>query len=402
MRRVAVAAAAIATLLVPGAAATAPAPTEPAQLPSPSLPLTPQPPLTTGAVLLEQRIPGRLRSRVLVSVDAAPDGAVRSVRVRQLLTVSGRGDYSFAVAAPVVAVERAPESESDPGQREGAILWQGFSAGRRVLGADARLDPAAAAPVLPLRVRVTRVGPRTVRVSIVNRTGTRLDSYAARAVPGTVAAALDAIRRDLRAGRLSGAHSIELLPPIGRKRRGASAPLAVRAGLTLPEGATLEAADGLAASTSGRRVEARGTLTGGSEATLTLRLAQRPRRLPAVDVAAAPVPPSALLSPPSGFPSWRAAARAGAPATRGEAFVDRALGAVLSLARVHQYDQFVVNPDPQGASTATYRYRIVDRPAAAPAKPAPQENDGSGVETAIVLALLAAGLVGAVIAWSYA
>jgi len=172
--------------------------------------------------------------------------------------------------------------------------------------------------------------------------------------------------------------------------------------LTLPEGAALESADGLSASRRGRRVQARGALTGGSEATLTLRVPRQPRRLPAVDVAAAPVPPDALLAPPRGFASWRAAARAGAAATRGEAFVDRALAAVLSLARVHQYDRFLAGPDPQGASSTTYRYRIVDRPEAAPAAPAQQEGDGSGVETAIVLVLLAAGLVGAVIAWSYA
>jgi len=399
-RCAATALAAIAAALVPGSASSAQ--TEPAQLPAPSQPLTPQPPLATDAVLLEQRIPGRLRSRVRVSVDAAPDGNVRAVSVRQLLTVSGSGDYSFAVAAPVVAVERSPESQSDPGQREGAILWQGFSAGRRLLGADARLDPSVAAPVLPLRVRVTRVGPRTVRVSIANRTETHVDSYAARGVPGTVAAALDAMRRDSRTGRVSGAHSIELLPPIGRARRAASAPLAVRAALTLPEGATLGAADGLAATTAGRRVQARGTLSGGDEATLMLRFPQRPRRLPTVDVAAAPVPPDALLAPPAGFPSWRAAARAGAPSARGEAFVDRALAAALTLARVHQFDRFLGNPDPQGGSTTTYRYRIVDRLAAAPAPVAPHQEDGSGAETAIVLALLAAGLLGAVIAWSHA
>ena len=398
-RRAAVAAGVMALLAAGGTEA---ATTEPAQLPSPSLPLTPQPPLTSDAVLLEQRIPGRLRSRERVSVDAAPDGAVRAVTVRQLLTVDGAGDYSFAVAAPVLAVERSPESQSDPGQREGAILWQGFSAGRRVLGADARLDPTAAAPVLPLRVRVTRVGARTVRISIANRTETRVDSYAARAVPATVANALDSIRRDLRAGRVSGSRSIELLPPIRRKRRPASAPLAVRAALTLPDGAALETAKGLTASTAGRRVLARGTLAGGAEAVLTLRVPRQPGRLPRVDVSAAPVPPVALLEPPSGVASWRAAVTAGAQGTRGEAFVDRALAAVLSLARVHQYDQFVVNPDPQGTSTTTYRYRIVDRPSVSAAPSQPASERGSGAETAIIVLLLAVGLVGAVIAWSYA
>jgi hypothetical protein len=255
--------------------------------------------------------------------------------------------------------------------------------------------------VLPLRVRVTRIGPRTVRISIANRTATRIDSYAARAVPATVAAALDSIRRDLRAGRVSGSHSIELLPPIGRKRRPASAPLAVRGAVTLPDGAALETAKGLTASTAGGRIHVRGTLAGGAEAVLTLRVPRQPRRLPTVDVSAAPVPPVALLEPPRRFARWRAAAAAGAPGTRGEAFVDRALAAALTLARVHQYDQFVVNPDPQGASTTTYRYRIVDRPSvSAPSQPA--SEGGSGAETAIIVLVLAVGLVAAVIAWSYA
>ena len=390
---------ACAAVLVPGAVAAAP--TEPAQLPSPSIPLTPQPPLTSGATLLEQRFPGRLRSQQRVSVDAAPDGGVRAVRVRQLLTVAGRGDYSFAVAAPVEAVERAPESQSEPGQREGAVLWQGFSAGKRVLGADVRLDPAASAPSLPLGVRVTRLDPRTVRITLANRTGTSVDSFAARPVPATVARALDGLRRDLHVGRPSGSRSIELLPPIGRKRRRAAAALAIRGTVTLPEGARLAAADGLSAATKGRNVAIRGTLAGDSDATLTLRFARPPERLPAVDVAAEPVPPEALLAPPAGFESWQAAVRARAPETRGGAFLDRALAAVLALGRAHQYEQFVVNPDPQGSSTATYRYGVVGRPAAAPAPAEAAGEKGSALVTPLVLTLLAAGLLCGVIAWAY-
>jgi hypothetical protein len=47
----------------------------------------------------------------------------------------------------------------------------------------------------------------------------------------------------------------------------------------------------------------------------------------------------------------------------GRALQSRAFQASLTLARVHQYQAYVANPDPTGSSEAAYLYRFAPRSA---------------------------------------
>jgi len=139
---VAVAAAVVA--LAPSAAGAAPVP-----LPSVLVQVTLVPPFATpptggeneGGVL---RFPADCSQLITVRVDGT--GSPFAVRVRHRLVLRRAGDYSFVIGAPVEDVSAAPGSESEPGLRRGAVLWAGFSAGRKVLAADVVLRPAEAAP----------------------------------------------------------------------------------------------------------------------------------------------------------------------------------------------------------------------------------------------------------------
>src|SRR5204863_851859 len=118
----------------------------------------PPPPLPAGAIPLESeqelRFPGHLHNAERVVVGLRDDGSAGSVEATQRLTIPRTGDYSFVVPAPVLSVVAAPGSQSEPGQRNTGIVWQGFSSGGRVLGARARLEPLAAERGLPLEVKI--------------------------------------------------------------------------------------------------------------------------------------------------------------------------------------------------------------------------------------------------------
>ena len=129
---------------------------------------------------------------MLVGIDAT--GKPVSVNVVQRLTLNGFGDYTFAVPGPVSSVTSAPGSASAPGLRRGAILWSGFSSGRRRLAAHAVLGLAAAVPALPLRLSIVRDGGTlTIRGENVSQlTSTLLTGPSSAA---ETAAALDETRK---------------------------------------------------------------------------------------------------------------------------------------------------------------------------------------------------------------
>jgi hypothetical protein len=385
-------------------AATAGAGSQPAELPSAVTPLTAEPPLA-GAVspVLEVRFPGRVDSTVRVVARQRPDGRVVAVRALQRLVVRGRGDYSFAVPAPVTDVEAGAGSESEPGLRRNAVLWQGFSPGRRLLASSLELDPEAVARALPLSVRLVRIDARTVRLTIVNRTVAAVDSYAAAGVPSTVAAALDAARRTVAAGRTPGPLHVQVRAPVRRERRRTGATFAVSVRLVLPPGSRLAEE----ARTVGLRtlvsapgvVRARGRLAPGAKAMLALQLQQPTPRLPVVSVTAVVVRPLALLEPPTGG-SW--SAYVGRPHGRVNAvrLLDRAIDALLAVARTRQFERFVDNPDPAGAARTTFGFTVTR--ASSPASAAgPPSNDDSPLPEIAFVALLAAAAVAAVITWAY-
>jgi hypothetical protein len=267
----------------------------------------------------------------------------------QRLDVRRIGDYSFQIGAPVLDVAAAAGSDSSPGLRSGAYLWQGFNPGRRTLAARVELDPGAAAGSLPLRVEVT--GDRVI---LHNDTVLAVPTFAADARVPPLQAYLASLRQAVSAGRLPSGGGAIVTSPLE--------PVRVRIDVPL--------------------------LVTGTVGTRPIRLvldgsAAFPRG--AVDLEVTPQPPLALLTP--------------RPGETGRMLLLRATRATLSLARLHQYQAYLGNPDPGGISRTTYVYVSGRRTAAPPATIAHSTGRGWFGTVLIVLGSLA-GVVVAAIAWA--
>jgi hypothetical protein len=330
-------------------------------LPSPLNPLSNEPPVG-GRPIVENEggIIHRVQTTEQVTARIDERGTPFDVRARQRLVVLTKGDYVFVVPAPVIAVDPGPASESSPGQRTASILWSGFNAGRKVLVADARLRPRAAAKVLPLRVDANG---RTVTLS--NATPIRASTFTATPQVRPLARYLDAVRAATLRGRLV---------PVGT---------ATISDEPKPTRASVEAPLHVVGTIGGRRVDI--VLGDGRPLRLTV-----PRGDGRIDLRAGAVPPSRLLTPPGGARSWATATVAG------PALLDRAQAVLLRLARVRQYDSYLADPDPRGNAQTTYVYRSGRRPVAAPrAAPAGDNTGGNALVRGLLVALGAAAALAA-------
>jgi hypothetical protein len=348
VRRAAVVAT-LAALAVPATAAA-----RPALLPSPTTPLDTKLPLGASASGVPPLLPvnARVSTRQTVFVDVLPDGTVVGVRVRDVLTLRGTGDFFFQVPAPVKDVRAAPGSQGEPGLRQGAILWQGFANRRRTLAADAELDPAAVAPFLPLRLQL-RDGTLVLR----NATAVRARGFSAAARPAQLRRVLARIpRRPLEQP------SVDISGPVRGRTVVVDAPLrvvgSVRGGMSFHR-----VLGGPAPSTA--RIP-------GVESS-RVRLVAEPVRL---------VPE----------------ARPPRTATGGE-LVFLATRALLRLARTFQYDSFLSSPGTGAPPQTRYVYRTVT-----PTTAVTPAESGDGRSLPVVLLLAAIAIVasgGLVVAWAH-
>ena len=310
-----------------------------APLPSPLAPLSGSPPLAGGAFASHESVLHQVQATTSVRVLVDGDGTPFSVTATQRLDVRRTGDYFFTIGAPLLDVARAAGSESDPGLRATTIVWAGFDPGRRVLAAKATLEPRAAAEGLPARIEVEH-GRRW----LVNATGVDVAAFTSEARKAPLLDYLARLRAALRAGRAPGAGNAELLSPTKATQLRIVVPL---------------------------RVE--GTVAG----VLRDRLA-----LPAtgpLDLRVEPLTPEVAY----------------APADSGRTLLATAIRATLTAARARQYETYLGNPDPTGASTTSYRYVTARRPAAAPVVAAPA---GHGALTAVLWALGGLGAAAAALA----
>ncbi len=236
MKRGALACAAAAALCAPTSAAA-----RPLFLPSPTVPLDTKVPLWATAQPGPLQVPlnGRLASSERVLVDTLPAGEVVGVRVVQRLTITGTGDYFLTVPGPVRDVRAAPGSQSEPGFRRTGLIWQGFANRRRVLAADAELDPTAAATALPLRLALTatvdgrplganerRSGRLRIELRLRNTTAVRTQTFSARPVsPAAVRAVAAGVVSAVRRGRTPEQPTIEVEGPIRPRDLVVEAPL---------------------------------------------------------------------------------------------------------------------------------------------------------------------------------
>jgi hypothetical protein len=367
---------AAASLLAAAGAAPALA-AAPILLPSVRTVLTPGPPLRgSAAAASETRVlPGTTNDeRVLVDVD--PSGKPVAVAVVQRLKISQVGDYTFVVPGPIADVAAARGTDSEPGLRRDAIVWAGFSPGRKTLAARATLRVSAAA-ALPLRVSVTREGGALV-VRGENATaadGTALDGPARLR---DAAGALDATRRNLRLG--SAAPDLFLEVPRSPRAHPVRivAPLEVRVGVG---GATRTY-----------------RLGDGSPLRFELRVPRPPRRL-RLHLVVTPAAPVRLLTPPGGTTTWAEAARRRRLEPAG--LLDRVSRARLTVARALQYQSFLAAPDPRARSTTTYVYETTFH-RATPSPRAVVPSGGSSPWRTVALALVAVVGAGAlVVLWAH-
>jgi hypothetical protein len=362
-------------------------------LPGPTPYPTPSPPLAATGVVPTRPLPFTIHARVAERVHAGvgPDGEIVSLRALHRLALTGKGDYLIVIGAPVVDVHAGPGSQSEPGLRIGQILWSGFSPGKKLLVADAELSAGAAARFLPLRLHVTRAGGQ-YSLTVTNATTLSETAYQASAVPRQLARLLDRTRAQSLAGeRLESAYaSVE-----GRVRQRPAriaAPVAVQGVLRFPtvpasvRGATLR----------GRSVSFSAVL--GDASLLSLRVDVRGGGTPHLRLVARPTKLVRALAPPAGE-SWAAALRR-RPIPSG-VLLRTLIDTRMQLVRSDQYQAFLANPDPQGATRTVYVYES----AAAPTPKGSPVESSSGDGDALVLALALVGSVvaigAAVVLWAH-
>jgi hypothetical protein len=353
--RIALGIASAAALAVAGPAAGAIA-----LLPSPTTPIDTKLPLGSAVVTVPPLLPlnARVANRVAVSVGVLQAGTVTGVRALQRLTLRGTGDFFFQVPAPLRDVRAGPGSQSEPGFRRNAILWQGFLNRRRILSADAELVAREVAGALPLRVELTDGALR-----LRNLTAVRARAFSAQAQPAAVRRVLAGIAADPQLQP-----SVKIQGAVTGRSVVVEAPLRVRGVVR-----------------SGDRVVRRFARVLGGPAPPTATIPLGAIEDPQVDLTAEPVPlVPELRSPPEG--------------ASGPELVLLATTSLLRLARAHQYDMFLASPDSQGPTQTVYRYRTVSPAAAIPAS---SDEEGSGLPLTLVLvagALLATS--GLVVLWA--
>jgi hypothetical protein len=354
--RIVLAIASTAALVVAGQAAAANA-----LLPSPTTPIDTKLPLGSARVAVPPLLPvnARVANRVVVSVGVRSDGTVTGVRAIQRLTLLGTGDFFFQVPAPLRDVRAGPGSQGEPGFRRNAILWQGFANRRRILSSDATLVVREVSGALPLRIDFAGGALR-----LRNETAVPARAFSAQARP----AAVRRVLRQIAADPLF-QPSVEVQGAVIGRQVVVEAPLRVRG--TVRSG--------------GRVVRRFERVLGGpapAGAVIPLGGAERPQ----VELTAEPVPlvPEAAR-PPAG--------------AKGPELLLLATTSLLRLARVHQYDQFLANPQPTGPTQTVYRYRTATPAAVSSAAP---EDDDTGLALTLLIAAgaLLAG-AGLVVLWAH-
>ena len=365
-------------------------------LPGPTPYPTASPPLATvGAppwATLTFKIHAHTDQRVHAGVDA--HGRVVSVRALQRLHLTGTGDYLIVVSAPVLDVRAAPGSQSQPGQRRGQILWAGFSTKRRLLASDARLQPRAVRPFLPLRLEARRDGDR-YELTVTNATTTAEIAFQGASTSPNVASLLDRTRADSLGGRRLRPAYVTISGLVSQRLRKVqiAAPFRVVGELRFPSAPSSASGGTL----TGRNVRFAFVL--GDEQPVTRRIVVAGGGEPKLRLEAEPDAVVRGLTPPGGASSWSAAVTRHPFAA--DTLLERLIEQRMELVRADQFQGFLSNPDQLGGNRTVYVYAT----AATPARVAGGSSGGSsggGALTALLAvggSVLAAGV--ALVAWAH-
>lgn len=346
--------------------------------------------ILNGAQGVETKLPGRVADEEHVRVDLQTDGSVAAVEVTQRLTLSGLGDFSFKVAGPASDVQALPESANQPGLRRGAVLWQGFSPGQKLLAARMTLFPDQEATRLPLRFDLSmavggapltpgarRSGPLALTLRVTNVSAVPISMVDVPTDPAELAPVLDAIHASLARGErptpgeggIPG--DVAATGTAGSRTEDVEAPFKVAGEIEFPAGSlTAPSVSGAKSSSQpdGLHVRFERLLGGGAPLDLTVRIGGQAHLmgLPAFTATASPAPPRAAVVKPPTPAGWAAAVATDPGAFEGSTMLAEAMSALWRVARLGQFDAYVGNPDPFGASTTTYAFRLAPRAAPAP------------------------------------
>jgi hypothetical protein len=340
-------------------------------LPSPFFRLRAEPPLQAAAAAPETRFPGRLSSTQMVYVSIDSSGQPFRVIDVDRIAITQKGDYSFVLSGPVEDVRAAAGSASEPGLRSGAVVWQGFSPGRRSLAAAITLRTEAAVSALPLRIET-----EGSELRLVNTTSASSTTVDANVPVVEIAQALDAARAALEGGTPTPAPIVSAVGAMREVHVVARVPL---------------------------RVRGRIRFAGAPSRPLDAVVGQDPLRiagtgaLKALELSVSVPDPASVLRPP-GVRRWLDLARSGRLAG-GRSTTRLAVNRLLAAGLALQFRQFLPNPDLNGVTRTSYRYELAERVQAPVAEPS---GDGSSwlVPLAVALGLVVAA-VGGLVLWAH-
>jgi hypothetical protein len=323
--------------------------------------MTPGPPLGGTNTPTEVLFPPGMESDETVHVGVDATGKPVGVEVVQRLTLTKLGDYSFAVPGPIADVDRAPGSDSEPGLRQDAVLWSGFSSGKRTLAARATLRVAPAAPLLPLRLTLAREGDALV-VRGENATEARGPVLVGPISAREAAKALAETRKGVPVGRAAP----DLYVTVPRAPLSQSEPIV----------SALDVSGTVGARTFRYR------LGDGGPMRFELRVPNASPRTK-LRLTVTPVPPTRLLDRPT---------------TRSLEEISRLR---LMIARALQYQTFLANPNANGRSSARYVYETQARVAAPVPTQREDASDGNALRLVLVVILAVSAAGALVVLWAH-
>ena len=374
------------------------------------------------------RLPSLVDDDEKVLVQLAPDGRVTGMRDDLLIQVAGSGDYVLVLPGRVEAVLNQG-GDAVPGLQEGHITFMGHLEGRKVLAAEARLDPKRYAPQLPVEIGLgyQQAGKRLDPGAAAGRAGTFQEDIDLRNLTGramtfsvgqpdssALGQVLEALRgvpsiytpeTDLNAVYPL-APFLPLIPVAGRPAtvdKQVFVPLRANVTAQLDSGATLVSAPGARVTRDARGTRLQWSTRipadtdSGGQAKIHFTYTTGRLRTPALDFNIAVLPlPASVFTPPAGG-DWPTYLRSADPSTL-ETLGVKAQAGAASLHRIGDLAPPVNRPGP-GPERVAYDL-ILDSGAVRTAPASPQEPLRAQ-PWAIALALVGALVVGANAWWAW-
>jgi hypothetical protein len=357
-------------------------------------------------------VPGPVTDDEQVEVLVGPDGAPSRVKVRQRLHLTGTGDYSVRVRGPSLRVTPLEDTVA-PVIIRGAVVWQGFSPGERLLSAEMELDPRREALLLPVILELDwtsaggeEIGPGgrlpgagRLTLRLVNQSVQPLEiPVGTGADPASLAAGLDALLAyaDGPAGRPA--------PAVGRDLPGPGQGACVTATRTVDTVAQLRVegtvrvpgvpgvtvnGPGAQRLPEGDGASLRGVLSGTAEVVLDVPAAGEL----ALDLTVHTTLDPRALRPPAPAATWHAWAAAGPSASEVDRALETLISAAATLARNDDKAPYLGHHGP-GPTSTVFHYGVAPAPVARrkppPLRPRPLPIALTGLGLAV---LTAAGVV---------